>query len=257
MLAQQNQFLAQFVFHLHAMQIHRNVQAAEHILSVDNTMMLLHIKQFDREDISRPLDFLARHAKRRWLLLLVPPLRHRGQSLQRLERIDAQNAKQVQVREAGMKIAGHSRSKKYDALDVRPAGLAGAFYEFVNDLRRNHGILALPTAASSPTPGAASAKPAKAAPAAEPAAPSAITPAATAESAASAKDVREQQPKQDAAKRSDKDDDEDDDQQNNPAERNSSFRALHRSRRCAGLSMRKLNASVRSDDISYSDSDQQ
>ena len=34
------------------------------------------------------------------------------QSLQRLERVDAQNAKQVQVREAGMKISRDRRSKK-------------------------------------------------------------------------------------------------------------------------------------------------
>src|SRR5579864_4551857 len=127
-------------------------------------MMLLHIEQFDREDVGRPLEFLARHAERRRLLLLVPPLRHRCQSLERLERADAQNAKQVQVREAGMKIAGDRRSKKYDALDVRAAGFACAFCKFVNDLRRNHGILALPTAASSPTPGTASTKAAKAAP---------------------------------------------------------------------------------------------
>src|SRR5580704_2794758 len=170
-------------------------------------MMLLHIEQFDREDVGRPLDFLERHAEGRRLLLLVPPLRHRCQSLERLERASAQNAKQVQVREAGMKIAGDRRSKKYDALEVRPAGLAGASYEFVNDLRRNHGILALPTAASSPTSGTASTKAAKAASAAEPAASSAITPASAAESAASAKDVREQKPKQDAAEGSDEDDD--------------------------------------------------
>jgi hypothetical protein len=156
-----------------------------------------------------------------------------------------------------MKIAGDRRSKKYDALEVRPAGLAGASYEFVNDLRRNHGILALPTAASSPTPGTASTKAAKAASAAEPAASSAITPASAAESAASAKDVREQKPKQDAAEGSDEDDDEDNDQYYNSAKRNSSFGSLHAAHRCAGLGVRKLNARVRSDDIRHSGSDQQ
>src|SRR4029077_10721749 len=100
-----------------------------------------------------------------------------------------------------MIIAGNRRSKKYDALDVRAAGFACAFCEFVNDIYRNHGILALPAAASSPTSGAASTKSAESAPASEPAASSAVTPTATAESAPSAKDVREQQPKQDAAKR--------------------------------------------------------
>src|SRR5437899_5132962 len=257
MLPQQNQFLAQFVFHLHAMQVHWNLQTAERILSVDNTMMLLHIEQFDREDVGRPLEFLARHAEGRRLLLPVPPLCHRRQSLQRLERADAQNAKQVQVREPGMKIAGNHRSKKYDTLDVRAAGFACAFCKFVNDVYSNHGILALPAAASSPTPGAAATKSAKAAPAAEPAASSPITPASATESAAAAKDVREQQPKQDAAKWSDEDDDEDNEQYYNSAKRKSSFGSLHAGHRCAGLGVRKLNARVRSDDIRHSGSDQQ
>ena len=48
--------------------------------------MLPHVEQFDRKNIAGPLEFLLRHAQRRRLFLLVPPLRRRRQCLQRLER---------------------------------------------------------------------------------------------------------------------------------------------------------------------------
>ena len=88
--------------------------------------MLLHIQQFDGENVRGALEFLAGHAKRRRLLLAVPPLRGRRQSLQRRERTVAQNAEQVQVRQSGMKIARHCRAEQNDALDVRLRPLRGS-----------------------------------------------------------------------------------------------------------------------------------
>ena len=52
MLPQENQFFAELIFQLHAMKIHRNLQAFERVRAKQHAVMLLHIEQFDREHVA-------------------------------------------------------------------------------------------------------------------------------------------------------------------------------------------------------------
>ncbi len=99
-------------------------------------MMLLHVEQFDGKNISRPLEFTPGHAKRWRLLLPIPPFRDRRQGLQGRKRAVTQHTQEVQVRQAGMKIAGYRRAKQNDALDVRPRCFPDPFHKLFDFLFR-------------------------------------------------------------------------------------------------------------------------
>ena len=124
------------------MKIHRNLQIDQHVWSEETTVMLLHVQQFDGEDIGRPFDLVARHAQWRRLLVFVPPPGSGSKGFERREGSVFQNAKQVQVREPFMEVAGNGRPEKEHTLNVRSACVAHSLHEFVNDLHRNHAILA-------------------------------------------------------------------------------------------------------------------
>ena len=50
-LAQQREFLPQFVLHLDAVQVRRNRQTLKNILTEENAVVLLHVDQLDRKHV--------------------------------------------------------------------------------------------------------------------------------------------------------------------------------------------------------------
>src|SRR5580692_9453282 len=179
MLAQQDQLLAQLIFHLYAMQVQGNVQALQRIVAKQNLVMLLHIEQLNSKYVSRALKFLFCQAQRRSLLFAVPPFSRWRQCLQCLKGTVPQNTKQVDVRQSGMKVAGHRRPEQDNALNIRASCFSDSSDKLVNRVGRNHCILAclacrLPAAACAAPARTATTKSAKSAPTTE-AAPAAST----------------------------------------------------------------------------------
>src|ERR1700733_9083741 len=91
-LPQKDQFLAQLIFHLRAMQMHGDSQSGQRVVAEQNTMMALDVEQLNRKDISRMLQFFLRHDQRRRMLLFMPPLHYRRNRGKLAERSVAQNA---------------------------------------------------------------------------------------------------------------------------------------------------------------------
>ena len=79
------------------MEVHGDLQTHHDIFAEKDPMMLLHVQQFDSKDVSGTFEFGARHEKWGRLLLALPPLRDRRQSLQGRERTVPQHTEQIQV----------------------------------------------------------------------------------------------------------------------------------------------------------------
>src|SRR5271154_3479102 len=102
--AQEDQFLAQLILQLGAMQVHGNVKSVEDVISKKHTMALLHVQKFNREHIRGTLQFLASEQQGRVMLLPRPPLDRRCHCGERRERGLAQYAEQVDIRELRMEF---------------------------------------------------------------------------------------------------------------------------------------------------------
>ena len=152
MLPQEHQLFPQFVLDLHAVQVHRDAQVFQYVLAEQHSMMPLHVEQFDGEHIHGAFQFEAGHAQWRRFFLSIPPLGGRAQGPQGFERRVPQHAEQIQVRQAGMKIAGHGRAEENDALEVGAARVLHSLHKLVNDLLRNHSVLAHTTNCCWPRP---------------------------------------------------------------------------------------------------------
>src|SRR5580704_1869124 len=137
-LAEQNELLAQLVFHLDTVQVGIDLQALEHIFAEQDAVMLRHVEQLNSENIGGAFQFLPRHAERRRLFLLGPPIHDRRQRLQFLKRTVAQNAEQIYIRETRVKISRDRRPKEKDGFEVRSAGFACSFHKLVDLVVRNH-----------------------------------------------------------------------------------------------------------------------
>src|SRR5690242_16128279 len=59
MLAQEEKLGPELMFKLHAMAVERDIQILENVLSVQNVVLLPDIEHFNREHISRVLNFPA------------------------------------------------------------------------------------------------------------------------------------------------------------------------------------------------------
>ena len=283
MLTEQNEFLPEFVLDLNAVQVGGDTQAGD-ALAIKNAMMLHHVEKFDGEDVGGTLEFMARHAKWRRLLLLIPPFDGWGQRLQGLKRTVAQHAKQVQIGEARVEVSGNGGAEEDDAFEVRPSGLAGAGHEFLQLVFRNHICFVccrecapfgfaqgrgaeeclrpymkhfLPTAAGAAAAGtsAAETSEASAASAAEAAKSSSATPEA---SATAIKHTGKQNPEQKGTQWGEKDDQDNDDDDRNAAQRDMALRALVASfGGSARLRICELNSGVGGDHFGDAGGDEQ
>src|SRR5712692_5980843 len=101
-------------------------------------MVLLNIEQLDGKNVGGAFEFLPSEHKRRVMLLPPPPLYRRRHCGQPRERHRAQNAKQVQVRELGMKFTTCSGTVEDHGLQVISRRLAQSADELANLLFRNH-----------------------------------------------------------------------------------------------------------------------
>src|SRR5579872_1597830 len=154
MLAQQGKFLAQFIFHLHAMQVRGNREILHNIIAKHNSMVLLHIQKLYGENIGGAPQFFARDEQRRRLLLRIPPLHGWGKRLQGGIGTVSNHAKQIEVGEFRMEVSRDRRSKEDDALQVCSSRSPQPIDEVVDQFFRNHlHPRSLPTAACAPTAG--------------------------------------------------------------------------------------------------------
>src|ERR1700733_12469448 len=207
-LAEQNELLAQLVLHLDTVQVGIDLQSLEHIFAEQDAVMLRHVEQLNSENIGGAFQFLPRHAERRRLFLLGPPIHDRRQRLQFLKRTVAQNAEQIYIRETRVKISRDRRPKEKDGFEVRSAGFACSFHKLVDLVVRNHvSPRSLPTAAGAAATRTATTEAAKASTTTSAATESSEAASSTTKTApASAEDIGKQDPEKDAAKRREKND---------------------------------------------------
>src|SRR5881628_411966 len=86
------------------MKMHGDIQIAEHIFSVKDSVPLLHINKLDGENVSGIFQLLRSQNQRRLLLVLAPPLHSACNLAQGSKRRIPQNAEQIQIRIFRMKF---------------------------------------------------------------------------------------------------------------------------------------------------------
>src|SRR5216684_4462949 len=119
MLPQFQQDSAQVMLDLHAMQVHRHVNFRNDVCSVKHSPSVLHIQNFDGENIRGMPQFLFREKKRRGLFLLdAPPFHHRREAPQLLDTQRMQDANHIEIRVSFVKITTRSRPEQNDAFEV-------------------------------------------------------------------------------------------------------------------------------------------
>src|SRR2546421_7608845 len=95
MLAQQQELGAQFTLNLRPVMPEGNLQVLQQVCPVKNAVVLLHVKEFNGEDVSRLLQFSPAENERRRMLLLRPPVYGRSQAGQCRGRDLPENAQQI------------------------------------------------------------------------------------------------------------------------------------------------------------------
>ena len=78
MLAQEEQFLTQFIFQLLPVMGHRDLKIAQQILTVEHTIALLHVAELYGEYVGGRNKFLRSNHQRRMVPLATPPGHHAG-----------------------------------------------------------------------------------------------------------------------------------------------------------------------------------
>src|SRR5256886_15431057 len=86
------------------MKMYGDIQIAEHIFSVKDSVPLLHINKLDGENVSGIFQLLRSQNQRRMVLLLAPPLHSACNLAQGSKRRIPQNAEQIQIRIFRMKF---------------------------------------------------------------------------------------------------------------------------------------------------------
>src|SRR6266496_1269921 len=173
------------------MQVHGNFQTREQIFSVKHAIPLLHINEFDGENVRCRFKFLRRENERRMMFLVPPPLNGIGDFLQRCERCVTKHAKQIEIGIAKMKFAFRSRAVKNNAHEVIVGHCADPRDKFIDRIVLDHSFSS-PASARTAAAGRTSAKAAKASPA--PAESTASPATAAAISAAPARTATKQEP---------------------------------------------------------------
>src|SRR5438105_5906503 len=116
---------------LQPMQIHRDFDFGDQILSVQHAAPLLHVQNLDGENVRGLPQFLVREKKWRGLLLLdAPPFHYSRQPAEFFQAQRTQNAHHVQVRVSFAKIAARRRAKQDHAFQICRCEFSEPFHQF-------------------------------------------------------------------------------------------------------------------------------
>src|SRR5579864_927167 len=135
MLAQQHQFFPQFVPKLKKVERHRNLQTLQHVLSIKNSIALLHVQKFDGENAGGRAQLLNSQNQGRMMLLAPPPLGHLRDFRKRSKGRVANHAEQIQVRILRMKLSIGAGAVKYHAEHVVACSCTNSIDEFGCEFR--------------------------------------------------------------------------------------------------------------------------
>src|SRR5579863_1055580 len=135
MIAQFLQRTAQFVFHLHAMQIHRNFNFGDWIFSEKHAMRGPDVQQFDGENIGGANQFfLGKNTRSRFAHRSAPPAHHRSDARKLGSFGGFQHAEQIQIRFVLVEISArrgsieHQRLQIFSSRFLQPANNLNQFF---------------------------------------------------------------------------------------------------------------------------------
>src|SRR5258708_10450421 len=107
------------MFDLHAMQIHGNFDVGDRIFTEEHAMRGADVQALDVENIGGTNQFFSRkNARSRFAHRAAPPAHHRSNARQLRRFCGFQNAEQIQIRLARMKISARRRSVKHQRLQI-------------------------------------------------------------------------------------------------------------------------------------------